>query len=142
LGLIEYRIDRRSGVTPYMQIVQQTRHAMRLGLLVPGDKLPTAREVVATTAVNPNTVLKAYRELEHEGLVDSRAGVGAFVRRTLGRLEASVESPLGTELRGWMQRAKQTELERVDIEALVKAVIDEVFDHGHDAGLDASTTER
>jgi len=140
--LIEYRIDRRSGVTPYMQIVQQTRHAMRLGLLVPGDKLPTAREVVATTAVNPNTVLKAYRELEHEGLVDSRAGVGAFVRRTLGRLEASVESPLGTELRGWMQRAKQTELERVDIEALVKAVIDEVFDHGHDAGLDASTTER
>ena len=140
--MIEYRIDRRSGVTPYMQIVQQTRHAMRLGLLVPGDKLPTAREVVATTAVNPNTVLKAYRELEHEGLVDSRAGVGAFVRRTLGRLEASVESPLGTELRGWMQRAKQTELERVDIEALVKAVIDEVFDHGHDAGLDASTTER
>ena len=140
--MIEYRIDRRSGVTPYMQIVQQTRHAMRLGLLVPGDKLPTAREVVATTAVNPNTVLKAYRELEHEGLVDSRAGVGSFVRRTLGRLEASVESPLGTELRGWMQRAKQTELERVDIEALVKAVIDEVFDDGHDAGLDASTTER
>ena len=125
-----------------MQIVQQTRHAMRLGLLVPGDKLPTAREVVATTAVNPNTVLKAYRELEHEGLVDSRAGVGAFVRRTLGRLEASVESPLGTELRGWMQRAKQTELERVDIEALVKAVIDEVFGGGHDAFVDDCTTER
>ena len=140
--MIEYRIDRRSGVTPYMQIVQQTRHAMRLGLLVPGDKLPTAREVVATTAVNPNTVLKAYRELEHEGLVDSRAGVGAFVRRTLGRLEASVESPLGTELRGWMQRAKQTELERVDIEALVKAVIDEVFGGGHDAFVDDCTTER
>ena len=93
--MIEYRIDRRSGVTPYMQIVQQTRHAMRLGLLVPGDKLPTAREVVAATAINPNTVLKAYRELEHEGLVDSRAGVGSFVRRTLGRLEASLESPLG-----------------------------------------------
>ena len=140
--MIEYRIDRRSGVTPYMQIVQQTRHAMRLGLLVPGDKLPTAREVVATTAINPNTVLKAYRELEHEGLVDSRAGVGSFVRRTLGRLEASMESPLGTELRGWMQRARQTELERVDIEALVKAVIDEVFDDGHHAGSDASTNER
>ena len=140
--MIEYRIDRRSGVTPYMQIVQQTRHAMRLGLLVPGDKLPTAREVVATTAINPNTVLKAYRELEHEGLVDSRAGVGSFVRRTLGRVEASLESPLGTELRAWMQRARQAELERVDIEALVKAVMDEVFDDGHDAGLDASTTER
>jgi len=128
--LIEYRIDRRSGMAPYMQIVQQTRHAMRLGLLVPGDKLPTAREVVAATAINPNTVLKAYRELEHEGLVDSGAGVGSFVRRTLGRLEASLESPLGNELRAWMRRARDAELERVDVEALLKAVTDEIFDSG------------
>jgi len=128
--LIEYRIDRRSGMAPYMQIVQQTRHAMRLGLLVPGDKLPTAREVVAATAINPNTVLKAYRELEHEGLVDSRAGVGSFVRRTLGRLEASLESPLGNELRAWTRRARDAELERVDVEALLKAVTDEIFDSG------------
>ena len=118
-----------------MQIVQQTRHAMRLGLLVPGDKLPTAREMVAATAINPNTVLKAYRELEHEGLVDSRAGVGSFVRRTLGRLEASLESPLGNELRAWMRRARDAELERVDVEALLKAVTDEIFDSGR-------TTER
>src|SRR6476469_5775223 len=113
-------------MAPYMQIVQQTRHAMRLGLLVPGDKLPTAREVVAATAINPNTVLKAYRQLEHEGLVDTRAGVGSFVRRTLGRLEASLESPLSSDLRAWLGRAMQADLERVDVEALVKAVIDEV----------------
>ena len=77
--MIEYRIDRRSGIAPYMQIVQQTRQALRMGRLGVGDKLPTAREVVAATAINPNTVLKAYRELEHEGLIDSRAEVGAFV---------------------------------------------------------------
>jgi len=126
--LIEYRIDRRSGVSPYMQIVQQTRQAVRLGWLVPGDKLPTAREVVTATAINPNTVLKAYRELEREGLVDSRAGVGSFVRRTLGRLESSLESPLGDELRSWTRRARSAHLERADVEALVKAVIDLEFD--------------
>ena len=92
--------------------------------------MPTAREVVASTAINPNTVLKAYRELEHEGLVDSRAGVGSFVRRTLGRVEAGLESPLGNELRAWMRRARDAELERVDVEALVKAVTDEIFETG------------
>jgi GntR family transcriptional regulator len=126
--MIEYRIDRRSGVAPYMQIVQQTRQALRLGRLRVGDKLPTAREVVAATAINPNTVLKAYRELEHEGLVDSRAGVGAFVLRTLGRLEATLESPLGDDLRSWVRRARDGDLERPDIEALVNAVIDLEFE--------------
>jgi len=126
--VIEYRIDRRSGIAPYMQIVQQTRQAVRMGRLVVGDKLPTAREVVAATAINPNTVLKAYRELEHEGLIDSRAGVGAFVRRTLGRLESSLESPLAEDLRGWVRQAREGDLERPDIEALVKAVIDLEFD--------------
>jgi len=126
--MIEYRIDRRSGVAPYMQIVQQTRQALRMGRLAVGDKLPTAREVVAATAINPNTVLKAYRELEHEGLIDSRAGVGAFVRRTLGRLESSLESPLADDLRGWVRRAREGDLERPDIEALMKAVIDLEFE--------------
>jgi GntR family transcriptional regulator len=139
--VIEYRIDRRCGVAPYLQIVQQTRHALRLGLLVPGDKLPTAREVVASTAINPNTVLKAYRELEHEGLVDSRAGVGSFVRRTLGRVEAGLESPLGTDLRVWMHRARQADLERVDVEALVKAVMDEIFEPERDVRLDVRQGE-
>ncbi len=82
--MVDYRIDRRSGVATYVQIVQQTKQAIRLGLLAPGDKLPTAREVVEATAVNPNTVLKAYRELEREGLVEARRGLGTFVRRSLG----------------------------------------------------------
>lgn len=90
---VEFRIDRRSGVATYLQIVQQTKQALRLGLLEPGDRLPTAREVVEATAINPNTVLKAYRELEREGLVEARRGLGTFVRRALGST-ATTDTPL------------------------------------------------
>ena len=74
--MIEFRLNERSGVPTYLQLVQQVRQAVRLGMLQPGDQLPTVREVVGTLAINPNTVLKAYRELDHEGLVGGRAGTG------------------------------------------------------------------
>ena len=79
--MIEFRLDRTSGVTTYWQLVQQVRHAIRVGRLKPGDQLPTAREVVGKLAINPNTVLKAYRELERDGLVASRPGLGTFVTK-------------------------------------------------------------
>ncbi|ARE73309.1 GntR family transcriptional regulator [Streptomyces sp. NPDC059558] len=124
--MIEYRIDRRSGVATYVQIVQQTKQALRLGLLEPGDKLPAAREVVEATAVNPNTVLKAYRELEREGLVEARRGLGTFVRRSLGATPS--DSPLRGELSEWASRARTAGLERDDVAALFAAVLDEHFD--------------
>lgn len=123
--MVQYRIDRRSGVATYVQIVQQTRQALRLGLLEPGDKLPTAREVVEATAINPNTVLKAYRELEREGLVEARRGLGTFVRRTLGA--AATDTPLRAELAEWAGRARAAGLEREDVAALFTAVLDERF---------------
>ncbi|MDX3643974.1 GntR family transcriptional regulator [Streptomyces sp. MB09-02B] len=123
--MVEYRIDRRSGVATYVQIVQQTKQALRMGLLEPGDKLPTAREVVEATAINPNTVLKAYRELEREGLVEARRGLGTFVRRSLGT--TPVDSPLRAELDGWAVRARESGLERDDVEALFTSVLDEHF---------------
>ncbi|MFD7434724.1 GntR family transcriptional regulator [Streptomyces sp. NPDC059861] len=123
--MVEYRIDRRSGVATYVQIVQQTKHALRLGLLQPGDKLPTAREVVEATAINPNTVLKAYRELERDGLVEARRGLGTFVRRSLGA--APADSPLRAELVAWAERARTAGLEREDVAALFAAVLDEQF---------------
>ncbi|MBX9394757.1 GntR family transcriptional regulator [Streptomyces sp. TRM72054] len=123
--MVEYRIDRRSGVATYVQIVQQTKQALRLGLLQPGDKLPTAREVVEATAINPNTVLKAYRELEREGLVEARRGLGTFVRRSLGA--APADSPLRAELVAWAARARGAGLEREDVAALFTAVLDEQF---------------
>ncbi|MER5305251.1 GntR family transcriptional regulator [Streptomyces lasiicapitis] len=123
--MVEYRIDRRSGVATYLQIVQQTQQALRLGLLEPGDKLPTAREVVEATAINPNTVLKAYRELEREGLVEARRGLGTFVRKSLGSTPA--DSPLRGELLEWAGRARAAGLERDDVAALFTAVLDEQF---------------
>ncbi|MDI3407431.1 GntR family transcriptional regulator [Streptomyces cavernicola] len=123
--MFAYRIDRRSGVATYVQLVQQTKQALRLGLLEPGDKLPTAREVVEATAINPNTVLKAYRELEREGLVEARRGLGTFVTRSLG--SAPADSPLRGELSRWTERARAAGLERGDVEALFAAVLEEQF---------------
>ncbi|MFD7678267.1 GntR family transcriptional regulator [Streptomyces sp. NPDC060187] len=108
-----------------MQIVMQTKQAMRLGVLVPGSQLPTAREVVATTAINPNTVHKAYRELEHEGLVESRRGAGTFVIRALSHPETASDSPLGEGLREWLRHAHAAGLEKEDVTALFLALIDE-----------------
>ncbi|MGW3115398.1 GntR family transcriptional regulator [Streptomyces sp. NPDC001091] len=123
--MVEYRIDRHSGVATYVQIVQQTKQALRLGLLRPGDQLPTAREVVEATAINPNTVLKAYRELEREGLVEARRGLGTFVRRSLGA--APADSPLRAELEQWAARAVGAGWDRDDMAALFTAVLDKSF---------------
>ncbi len=122
--MIEFRIDRRSGVATYLQLVHQTKHALRLGLLQPGDRLPTAKEVVAATAINPNTVLKAYRELEREGLVEPRPGLGTFVRRSLASAGTQADGPLRGDLDSWLQAAKAAGLEREDVEALFKSVLD------------------
>ncbi|MBZ9595719.1 GntR family transcriptional regulator [Streptomyces erythrochromogenes] len=109
----------------YLQIVHQTKQALRLGLLAPGDQLPTAREVVEATAINPNTVLKAYRELEREGLVEGRRGMGTFVRRSLGG--APADSPLRAELAEWARRASAAGMERDDVAALFTSVLDQHF---------------
>ncbi|MGW3497013.1 GntR family transcriptional regulator [Streptomyces sp. NPDC001020] len=136
--MIEYRIERRSGVPTYQQIVRQTEQALRLGLLRPGDKLPTAREVVEATAVNPNTVLKAYRELERSGLVEPRPGLGTFVLRTLGAGETDNE--LRDELLQWTARARRAGLDKEDVIALVTSVVEREFaDGAADSGAGART---
>ncbi|MBO1337523.1 GntR family transcriptional regulator [Streptomyces sp. VRA16 Mangrove soil] len=122
---MEFRIDRHSGVATYLQIVHQTEQALRLGMLEPGDKLPTAREVVEATAINPNTVLKAYRELEREGLVEARRGLGTFVRRSLGSSPA--DSPLRSELEDWMSRARDSGMDREDVAALFTVALETHF---------------
>lgn len=132
---LEFRIDRRGGVAAYQQIVQQTKQALRLGVLLPGDRLPTAKEVAETCAVNPNTTLKAYRELEREGLVEPRPGLGTFVRRSLARPQAGADSPLRGELEAWMTRARDAGLEREDVTALVASVLEERY-----AGTTATET--
>jgi DNA-binding transcriptional regulator YhcF (GntR family) len=117
-GLIEFHLDGRSGVAPYMQLIQQVRRALQLGLLTEGDQLPTVKEVVAKVAINPNTVLKAYRELEHEGLVAPRPGVGTFVTRTLADATVAAHGPLRKELQEWLHKARAAGLTDASIEAL------------------------
>ncbi|MFE0152246.1 GntR family transcriptional regulator [Nonomuraea sp. NPDC059007] len=116
--VIEFHLDGRSGVSPYLQLVQQVRQALRLGLLREGDQLPTVKDVVANLAINPNTVLKAYRELEHEGLVAARPGVGTFVTRTLTDASLAAHAPLRRELRIWLAKARLAGLDDESIEAL------------------------
>ena len=116
--MIEFHLDGRSGVSPYQQIVQQVRNALRLGLLREGDQLPTVKDVVAALAINPNTVLKAYRELEHEDLVQARPGRGTFVTRTLTDNTLAAHGPLRQDLRRWLAKARKAGLDEESIEAL------------------------
>jgi GntR family transcriptional regulator len=116
--MIEFTLDARSGLSPYLQVVQQVRHALRLGLLREGDQLPTVKDVVARLAINPNTVLKAYRELERDGLVAARPGVGTFVTRSLAGDTLAAHEPLRRDLRRWLSRARLAGLDEESIEAL------------------------
>lgn len=117
--MIEFHLDGRSGVSPYLQLIQQVRQALRLGMLSEGDQLPTVKDVVGRLAINPNTVLKAYRELEYEGLVAPRPGVGTFVTKTLADESLAAHGELRTELEQWLFKARQAGLEEESIEALM-----------------------
>lgn len=116
--MIEFHLNARSGLSPYQQLVQQIRHALRLGLLDIGDRLPTVKEVSRQLAINPNTVLKAYRELEYDGLIAARPGVGTFVTRTLADASLASHGPLRKDLQRWLTKARLAGLDEESIEAL------------------------
>jgi len=116
--MIEFRLDTHSGVTTYMQLIHQVHQALRLGYLQPGDQLPTVREVVGKLAINPNTVLKAYHELERDGLVSSRPGAGTFIRENVTIGPHPKHAGLRAGLSRWMQRAREAGLDNGDLRAL------------------------
>lgn len=118
MEVINFRLSSRSGVSPYLQLVHQVRQALRLGLLKPGDQLPTVKEVAAGVAINPNTVLKAYRELEHEGLIAGRPGQGTFVLRSLDGPPPGTQKTLGRALDRWLREAFAAGLDVDSIVAL------------------------
>ncbi|MEV0805193.1 GntR family transcriptional regulator [Micromonospora sp. NPDC050200] len=121
--MIEFVLDGRSKVNTYVQLIQQVKQALRVGLLTPGDQLPKVRDVAQSLAINPNTVLKAYRELEIEGLVEGRPGVGTFVRRTLASSSLSHQAELREELVAWLHRARAAGLTPEDVTALVETTM-------------------
>lgn len=123
---IEFRLDSHSGVPVYMQIVQQVQRALRLGFLIIGDQLPTVREVVSKLPINPNTVFKAYRELESEGLVETRPGLGTFIVRTLADDTLARHDALRLELIDWIQECRTAGLNDESIEALFLFALQEM----------------
>lgn len=125
--MIEFRIDRRAGVAAYMQIVQQARQAVLLGRLVVGDQLPTAREVVAATGINPNTVLRAYRQLDAEGIVETRPGSGTFVTSAPAQGISVGRPELAASLTAWCTDARQAGLTTAEALALAATTIETVF---------------
>ena len=117
--MLNFRVDGRSGVAPYLQIVRQVRQALRMGVLDVGDQLPSVREVVTAVAVNPNTVLKAYRELEHKGLAGGRPGQGTFVQAALRTVDPQELAALRDGLvSGWLAEAAAAGLDDEGITAL------------------------
>jgi GntR family transcriptional regulator len=121
--MINFRVDGRSGVAPYLQIVRQVRQALRMGVLDVGDQLPSVREVVTAVAVNPNTVLKAYRDLEREGLVEARAGQGTFVRARPPGPPPGTHSRLGRSLARWVREAREAGLDDESMESLLRVAL-------------------
>ncbi|HZM79554.1 MAG TPA: GntR family transcriptional regulator [Candidatus Limnocylindrales bacterium] len=121
--MIEFHLDGHSKVATYMQLVQQVKQSLRTGLLEPGDQLPKVREVTEALAINPNTVLKAYRQLEIEGLVDGRPGVGTFVRRSLAGPTLASHAALRSRLNAWLRDAREAGLEHEEIVALVEITL-------------------
>ncbi len=125
--MIEFRLNERSGVPTYLQLVQQVRQAVRLGVLQPGDQLPTVKEVVGRLAINPNTVLKAYRELDREGLVEARRGQGTFVSRTLTPTAPAEYAALQSALLRWIEQASDAGLDEDDVAALLAATVQAAY---------------
>jgi GntR family transcriptional regulator len=116
--VIEFHLEARSGVPTYLQLVQQVRQAVRLGILRPGDQLPTVMDVVSSLTINPNTVLKAYRELDHEGLVEGRRGIGTFVSSNLAPLPPDEVKDLRSALERWIVQARAAGLDDENMAAL------------------------
>jgi GntR family transcriptional regulator len=120
---IEFRLDAASGVPTYLQLVHQVEHALRLGYLAPGDQLPRVRDVVASLAINPNTVLKAYKELETKGLTAGRPGQGTFIQATLSRVALPELAGLRRSLLGWLAAADGAGLDEDGMVALFTSAL-------------------
>ena len=125
---IEFRLDASSGVPTYLQLVQQVEHALRLGYLRPGDQLPKVRDVVAELAINPNTVLKAYRDLELKGLAAGRPGQGTFVQATLSQVALPELTALRRSLSGWLATADEAGLDEDGIVALFSSTLRDFYE--------------
>jgi GntR family transcriptional regulator len=121
---VRFRVDTGSGVPIYLQLVHQVEHALRLGHLRVGDQLPRVRDAVGALSINPNTVAKAYRELEHKGYAAGRVGQGTFIVATPATVAPDKLNVLRESLvRGWLADAAAAGLSEEEIIALFMAAL-------------------
>jgi GntR family transcriptional regulator len=125
---LDFRLDPASGVPTYLQLVHQVERALRLGYLKPGDQLPKVRDAVAALAINPNTVLKAYKELETKGLAAGRPGQGTFIQATLSQVALPELAELSRSLTGWLTAADEAGLDEDGIVALVTSTLRDFYE--------------
>jgi GntR family transcriptional regulator len=139
---MEFRLDPSTGVPTYMQLVHQVEHALRLGFLKPGDQLPKVRDVVSSLAINPNTVLKAYRELEVKGLTIGRPGQGTFIEATLSQLALPELTTLRRTLTSWVATADAAGLDADGMVALFTSALQDFYERRRRSSLlDGAPTE-
>jgi GntR family transcriptional regulator len=141
---IEFRLDPASGVPTHLQLVHQVEHAMRLGYLKPGDQLPKVRDAVASLAINPNTVLKAYRELEIKGLAAGRPGQGTFIKATLSQATLPELTRLRRSLLIWLATADAAGLDDDGMVALFTSALQDFRENrgrSEDPGVAGGDTE-
>ena len=138
--MIAFHLDTHSGVPAYLQLAQQVKQALRLGMLNVDDQLPTVREVVEQVIINPNTVLKAYRELEREGLVVSRPGQGTFIVRTLGVTSPARLAALRRSLTRWLRDAHTAGLDDESVLALFTATFRDAASAARDGDAESEGT--
>jgi GntR family transcriptional regulator len=120
---ISFQLNQTSGIPAYLQIMQQVEQALRMGTLRPGDQLPTVKQVVAEVTVNPNTETKAYRELEHAGLVEGRQGVGTFVVRRPHGPPPEEQMRVARGLGRWIETARAAGLDEQAMEAMLRSLL-------------------
>lgn len=132
--MFRFRLDGSSGVPPYLQLVHQVRQSLLLGYLCEGDQLPTVKEVAGDLAINPNTVVKAYRQLEHEGLAAGRPGQGTFITGTLAMTSERASQALRDSLEAWLLEAAEAGLSDEAVTALIATVRHDIAHHVEEEG--------
>ena len=120
--MFRFRLEIASGVPPYLQLVHQVRQSLLLGYLREGDRLPTVKDVASDLAINPNTVVKAYRQLEHEGLAGGKPGQGTFITGSLSPATPDTHNTLRGSLQKWLREADEAGLDEESVTALIAVV--------------------
>src|ERR1700735_936567 len=117
--MFRFRLYRSSRVPPYLPLRHRVGQSLLLGYLQEGDRLPTVKDVAADLVINPNTVVKAYRQLEHEGLAGGRPGQGTFITATASPVPPAAQQDLRASLEAWLRAADEAGLDDEAVTALI-----------------------